>query len=914
MKKIQVIDILRKIKNTKVTFFSIIFIVSLGVSTYLGINFAQKSMTETGDDYFREQKFHDIELNYAYGFTDDDLKEIQNISDIDVAEGGYSTTGFLAVDDESRLITVQSFTSDIDKSTVVEGRLPEKSNEIAIEILMRDEDNIKLGDELVIDCTDEDGTDKLIEKNFEVVGVVEHPSYTCNYVYSRRGRSTKGNGNCLNYVLVSKDAFDMEQMDNCYSNVYIWSDSLTKYNSFSEEYENKCEDTKEKIKTISRQRSNLRYNNILETKQTQINNAQEQLNTKLYELKNAENQISDAESQIQNIQQQIDSYPESAENALLRESLQTQLNSASEDLATKKSEYETAKTEYQTAQNELETAKNNLNSLTDMDWTILDRDDNVSYAMYKDNAEGLGKLSLSFAFVYIVVALMVCYSSIGRMIGEHRYLIGTQKALGYRKGEILRQYLVYTFICTVWGCINGAFMAIYLIEDMSLESYRQIYFFADYLRVYSMPLLILVTCSAILFASLATIFACRKLVREPAVSLLTYKLYDDNKNKIIYKNKFWENLPLFGRTIIKDVFNDKKHFLSTVIGVAGCTALMIIGFTLKFAIQGVNTEQFSNIQRFDACLQISKDSNAQQFSQYLDENSRVDYIQLSDMMMGIQVNNKDIIMADILCFDSENVSSYFALEDYKNGKEITADDEGILISSNTASYYKIKKNDYINIIKDDGTYVPVRVSGIVTNYVCHFIVISHEYYQEIMGEAAKNNEFFINLNGVSKDEIDKDLKNIDGYIMLSGKEMGMSIFKNISDSIDSVIKILIFLSAIMALIVVFNLSIMYINEKSKILTIMRINGFTLKETKRFIAYGDMFLTILGLIFGVVGGIALGYTIVRILETDSVCYVHAPSLKACVISCIICTFYIVVVNKIARSRIKRLPLNNVNAND
>lgn len=224
MKKVQVKELIMTIKDSIVKFASLILIISLGISTYLGIKFAGISMIDTSTDYYKESNFEDIELSYRYGFSDVDIDELSKIDAITEIEGGYYTTGYLQFIEKQRLVSIEAITEKINKATVVEGRLPYEQNEIAIEESMYEEDGIKIGDEITIDCKDDNAESLLLSEKFKVVGVVQHPKYVCNYEYGKRGYSEKGNGNCLNFLLVSKKAFDKEQLDNRYTNIYISSD------------------------------------------------------------------------------------------------------------------------------------------------------------------------------------------------------------------------------------------------------------------------------------------------------------------------------------------------------------------------------------------------------------------------------------------------------------------------------------------------------------------------------------------------------------------------------------------------------------------------------------------------------------------------------------------------------------------
>lgn len=911
MKKIYAIDTWRRIKRTGVTFLSIILITCLGLASYLGIVFARMSMEKTGDYYYTKSKFHNYEITYNYGITEADLEKIGEIEGIDTVEGVYRTTGFLKTEDKKRLVTVQSVTEKVDIATVLEGRLPETQDEIVIEKVMSEEDNISIGDVLEIDCESKDGTDLLLEKKFKVVGVAEHPAYSCNYVYSRRGISEKGNGNCLNYFLVSPHAFDMEETDECYQSAIVWSDALKQYNCISDQYERESDRFKEKINAISKQQSQQRYNSVVEDADKEVTAAEEELSEAERELNSYKADISQGESDIEEFREELRKLKEQYPDSSLVNGQEEALNAAEEELKENKERYDEAEKTYKENVNKLEEAKESLAELAEIDWNIYDRGANVSYAMYVDNAEGLGKLSFSFAFVYIVVAYMVCYSSIGRMITKQKVLIGTQKALGFRPWEIQLQYLAYVWVCTFWGCIFGVIWAVFFVQNISLNSYKPIYYFEDYIMVCDIPMTAIVSACAFVLSTAASLIACRRQMKKSAVLLLKDEAVGDGKEFFFEKWFLWRKISLFKRTVIKNLLNEKRHMVTIIIGIAGCTALMIIGFTLKFAISDVKEEQFNEIQRFDVSLQVEADTDSQIYEEELDKFANIEYIHFMDKMVGVSLNKKDNIIADLLCADAVEMNKFFLLEDEGTKKSVTQYSDGVLISANTARYYDIEVGDKVEIMKENGENVSVPVAGIVKNYVCHFLMMTPEYYLEVMNEDIKNNIYFIQLNGTDADVLEKALEAKEGYIALSGKEMGISIFNNIADSLNSVIIVMICLSAVMALIVVLNLMVMYINEKSKTLAVMRINGFSVRQTKAFINFSNVILNIVGLGVGAAVGIVLGIQIVTIIENDCVTYNRAPNFTACVIGCGICIFYSVFVGVIANRKINHLPLTNLN---
>ena len=263
MKKIYIIDTWRRIKSTIVTYFSIMLIICLGISSYLGITFAGKSMKKTGDKYYSEQKFHDFEITSNLGIGQEEIKKLKEITSITNLEGVYKTTGFLKMEKENRLVTIQSITNDVDIAKLISGKIPIKENEIAIEKVMAGEDKISIGDYIDIDSLNEYKTSTLLKSKFKVVGIVEHPTYACNYVYGRRGISEKGNGNSLNFFLVSEKAFNKDQLGEKYQSALLWSDELDKLSCFSNEYKKQSKKIEEEISKVQKQLTILNRESML---------------------------------------------------------------------------------------------------------------------------------------------------------------------------------------------------------------------------------------------------------------------------------------------------------------------------------------------------------------------------------------------------------------------------------------------------------------------------------------------------------------------------------------------------------------------------------------------------------------------------------------------------------------------------
>lgn len=849
MKRVQVIELLRTIKGSAFKFLSLILFISLGLSTYLGIRFAGQSMRDTGGEYYRESYYNHIQVSFFYGLRQEDLEQIADIEYISRVEGGYSTTGFLELADEERLIMVQNVTEQINQASLLDGRLPINENEVVIEASMRDEDMIQIGETIAIDSINADGSSILKQSEFEVVGIVRHPEYISNYEYGRRGTSSKGNGNCLNFVLVDSSSFDQEKLDETYSSVYIWSDWIDEAEPFSEEYEERCQVVINDITSLAKRRAESRHDDML----VEYSNARAQTVGSM----------------------------ETGEMA-----------------------------------NNIEKSEMSLEEPLKAEWIVVGREANANYVMFKSSIQTIRNLSMSFAFVYILVAAMVCYSTMSRMINENKIYIGTQKALGYRGFEILSKYLIYAILCVLLGAYGGVISAVYLVEDLTLNSYLPMYIFSEYPNVYEINDIIIVLLAAILLVVVATVLACRKLISTPTVRLLNYSDMEEKKEMALERSNWWKRRSLYSRSMMRNLIHDHQYVITTIIGVTGCTALMIIGFTLKFAVEDVIGKQFENIARFDMGIVVSgtdKD-DVQPFYEYLDRNDSLKYTGVKSEMVILRVNKQDYMNAGMLVSEMDNLEEYFYMADLRSEKNISIPSRGTVVNNHLANYYNVKKGDYIEIVDIYGNSHPIEVVGFFENYVNHYIIMSDDYYKDVFQEDNVVNTIYVNIKGDDNSAIKNDVEEIEKFIAFTDKEMGIEVFEAIAASINSLIQLLIFLSGVMALVVIMNLAAMYIREKERILAIMRINGFTLKETKRYIANNNNIVIAIGLIFGVILGIVLGYFVVQAIENDTTCFVEVPSIKACILGVCFSSSFAFIVNWIARRKINHLPLNKVSALD
>lgn len=819
MKKTQRKQLFRTIHKSIVTFLSITIIVILGAAAYLGIMFSSPAILKTANRYYQEKKTYDIEVTSLKGLTTEQVNRIASLPFAEQVCGSRKTDVILSVSEtENRVVRVLSLTEEMNEPTVLEGALPVKADEIALEEYFKDKDGIKLGDRVGIAGFSGESS-LLCEKEFTVTAFVESPVYVTKLVTERRGSTQISDGAVKCYALVAEDAFNDEILQGGYTGAFLRLKNEKKEGTFSEGYK---------------------------------------------EL----------------------------------------LSLGKEALTALKSELSA-------------------------EWVITDRYANESFNDLKMNAESVGNVGLSFSIMFIVVAALLCYSAIGRMISEQRQLIGAQKALGLTNHEIRLHYLSYAFLSTFFGLVVGLLAAIFIVQPIiTIGNFSGLYIFPKYALACEWDQILIVSIASFLVTGVSAFLACNKLVKLPATELLRDDVTAMQKPILLERaKKFWSRRSLFFRVTVKNAVADKKRVFTTIFGVAGCTSLLVVGFTIKDSLASTPKLQYSNVVTYNKVLQTdSRHADPDEFSAVLKtyESEGLSFLPLSDKLTVFQIGDR-YNCGHLICTSDASLSDYLNVKDIDTGESLLKDfftengvskkKDGILISNRAAEEFSLKKGDSIKILDAAGEPHEAVIQGIFNNYISHIMIISEEYYETLFQSSPSESEYYIRFSADKETDqsLLQELSELTGFLTYHRADTMKTEFADTAKSLNSVLGIMIFLAAVMALVVLTNLSIMHINTKARELAIMRVNGFTEKETKIYISRDGFFLDGIGIITGILIGVVLAKIIILSVEMESVQFMRTPSYPAFAIAIFITLIFIVIVNLFSLRKLKNLKLNNVNGN-
>ncbi len=602
----------------------------------------------------------------------------------------------------------------------------------------------------------------------------------------------------------------------------------------------------------------------------------------------AEAEIADAEAEIARGQRELDSSKaEFAENE--------------QALADAKAELADGEAEFADAQADAE-------ELKESGWIISGRNEVGDVRGVETIVKAIFGLSYAMSAVFLIVSVLVCFAAITRVIREQRVLIGAQKALGFTAGELFKHYTLYNLVCAVLGVLVGWLLSVVIVEYMALYIFMPKFTFQDasIYFAWDTALISAVLCIAVFLA--ATYFTCAKLVKEPATELLRGEVPSMGGHIFFDRWGIYKKLSLFSRSIVKNAFSDKGRLLTTVMGIMGCTALLVACFTIKLGIKNASVEQFGTYSLYNYRLSVDTSlSTTDDFAALLDENG-VENLLIQDKLKNFRAPGGDWDNAHVLAVsDAEAFKDFMYLKDLDGGAEISVPEEGVLVSRKAAEVLDLEAGGTVEVMDGRGEAHSFVISTIVESYLpYHTLIMSSGYYEEVMGEAPDESVFLIK-GGV--DGIRSDAEGLAGFVSLRDN----SEFVRSGSELDLAIYICVGLAAALSMLVLLNQITMHIDHKARELAVMRVNGYTLSQTRAYVSRDNVVLTVLGLLLGCLAGMGLGYIDTHIVEAGAEHYFRDPNLLACLESIAIVGVFAVIVNIIALRRIDKLNLTNVSSN-
>ena len=679
----------------------------------------------------------------------------------------------------------------------------------------------------------------------------------------------------------------------------------------------------EEQRIILEQSKNLLENQKLElennkkTIQAGISQIINQITSAKQELANAETLIENAKIEIPKQEANLKAEKSKAYNQIAN--AKSQLESAKVDLQQGEAELESSKTEFnekiEEAEAKLIDAKEKVNEIENPEWYILDRNENTGYRSFKQDTESIENISLVFPIVFFAIAALVSLTSMTRMVEEQRQELGTLKALGYNKFQISIKYILYSSLACIIGSLIGMNLGFQLLPRLVWKMYSIMYIMPDisiaFNHAYSslgLGLIYICIVGATIYAIL------RELLNQPAI-LLRPKSPKLGKRVLLEKiTPIWKRLNFSQKVTIRNIFRYKKRFLMTIIGIFGCTSLILAGFGLKDSISKILPYQYEKIFNYDMQVTLKSSLNNEQIQNVITNiknNDKITDIIETNMLSGVA--KKDDTEKDIQIIvpnDSDELDKYINLIDNKTEENLKLDNDGIYIKDKLAELLNVKEGDTISIETTDEETKEFKITKIVENYVSHYVYISKDLYNANFENDYSTNVLLLkdkDLNEEEQQELSKQMlqqKEISTIILTSTL---MNSLDDTMNSLNYVVLILIVSAGLLAFVVLYNLSNVNISERIRELATIKVLGFYDKEVYKYVSRETMLLTIIGILFGLVGGYFLNFYIIGTCEIEMLRFPKSIDFISYIYSIAITLIFTLIVNVVTYLALKKIDM-------
>lgn len=542
-------------------------------------------------------------------------------------------------------------------------------------------------------------------------------------------------------------------------------------------------------------------------------------------------------------------------------------------------------------------------------WYIYDRLDNTSYKELINASDNLKKIGNIFPIIFFAISVLVSLISMMRMIEEDRVENGTLKSLGYNSFHITLKYVIYSLLATTIGSSVGAIFGSYIIPSVIWNIYKKIFFIPKFIYLLKSDYNALGLWICILCICGTSVIVCIKNLREVPANLMRPKAPKSGKKILLERINFiWKKLKFSDKITIRNIFRYKSRVITTVLGIAGCTSLILAGFGLKDSIKDVTDFQFNNIIKYDKMLMTNESINQIDIEKELLNDDKVEnFTNVNTQNIKVLFNDEEQEVTMITPDDFNSISKSISLIDLKTNNIIdNISDNSCIISEKTAKLLDIDVGDKISLLDNDNNKYDIKVSYIIKNYINQYLYINKNTYNNLFKDY-KINSVLISLKDEDKNSKEFDKKYIsNGYALtIVDNDDIKSSMNDMLSSIDSIVAILIIAAASLAFVVLYNLSNINISERKREIATLKVLGFYPSEVDKYINRETVLLTILGIVIGLLFGSYLSHFIISTCEPDYIMFDRHVYTLSYFYSLFITVIFTIIVTIVTHFNLKKI---------
>lgn len=604
-----------------------------------------------------------------------------------------------------------------------------------------------------------------------------------------------------------------------------------------------------------------------------LEEAKEELADARAELEDGKAELEDGKTELKKAKKDLaDAERELAEG-------DAELEDGKAELADAKAEYADAEAEFeeevQDAQKKIDDARAELADIEEPDDYVLTRETNIGYACYESDSNIVDAIANVFPVFFFLVAALICMTTMNRMVEEQRTQIGVLKALGYSNAAIMGKYLFYAGSAAVFGAVIGCVGGTWLFPKVIWMGYGIMYSMGDIMYYFDIRMALLSVAAALLCSMGAAYFSCRYELHSVPANLIRPKAPKNGKRIFLEKITFiWRRMKFLHKVSVRNIIRYKKRFFMMILGISGCTALLLTGFGIKDSVTNVADMQYDEIQIYDIEITMSDKMQAEDMenlaAQTEDFLSQIAWRHEKSVELDFGGKTKSVYLE--VPEDVEAISSFIDLHT-SAGEKIPYPGEGeAVLTEKMAETLGIQNGDRVTLRDNDMNSFTVTISALCENFVNNYIYIDKGTYEKQFGEEPEYKSAYVKVSdSLDVHEAAAAVSDMDHVLAVSVTADMRERIGTMMESMDYIVLLIIVCAGSLAFIVLYNLTNINITERIREIATIKVLGFYARETADYVFRENMVLTGLGAVVGLGLGKWLHWFVMYHIRIDMVSF-------------------------------------------
>ena len=850
--------LLRNIKDSFGRFIAIAMIIMLGVLIFVGVKATGPALNDSLQAEVNSQKLSDVQIISTKGFTSKDVAAAEKVSGAKVEASKYKAV----IGGKNRdAIALYGYDKQ-DKQNlpkIKSGRLPKANNEILLDSKAKTDEGYKLGDTFKFAKSAD-----LTRRTFKVVGFADSVQYVDN---ATRGAANIGNGQVQYFAYVPKKMMNLPVA----TALNVRFSSLQDKGTFGSKYKDAVKDKVKQLKRVLNARKADRAAELAKPATKKLTSAQSKLDTAKRQLATAA-KAAPTNSQVKTQQKQL------------------------------------AK-----QQAKLDQQKKKVKDATTPTYIWSTREDFPGFSGYGESSDRIAAIANVFPLFFFLLAALITFTTVTRMVEESRSQIGTLKALGFSKGSIAYQYIMYALLAAVVGIVFGSVLGNELLPRLVISMYQN-YVLGGAVVHFDRTSIGFAMVLALISTVGAAIIVINREVKVVPSELMRPKAPKSSKKIWLEKVTFiWSKLKFNQKISYRNLFRFKSRGIMTILGIAGGTALILTGFGLDNSISSSGQRQYNDLIHYDAVVQSKTTDKLPVVQKTIKDAGN--YKQSTVVSTGAaKVSKGGKSVADITVYSPKNehqFSKYIKVKDVDSKKQLSLPNDGIVLTEKAAKTLGVKKGDKISVTGQNNHKNQVKVAAVAENYVSNFMYIKRQNYLSVMGKQPSMKTLLVQLKKTNKSAETKLGKqwiskntNILGINFTTDQKKTVT---NMSSQMGPIVWIFILLSGLLSFIVLYNLNNINISERQRELSTIKVLGFFDPEVTMYVARETIILAIVGIVGGYGLGNLLTMYVLHQAETNAVIFPLVIKPLGYVVATVLMIVFNLVVIAITHRHLKNVDM-------